>query len=156
MFQNFIPFYGCITPLCKYSTFCLSIHLWWTLEVFRLWAIVNKAAVNTAMYSKIPLWAPLFNYFGYKLRSRSGRPYGISVFSFLRNHQNVSKWLHHLHSYQLYTRVPVASLFVFHPNGYDMVFCVSFDLHFLNDLIILNVSFSCVNWSFVYFIGSNV
>ena len=43
----------------------------------------------TLLYSKIPLWAPLFNYFGYKPRSRIGRPYSSSVFSFLRNHQNV-------------------------------------------------------------------
>ena len=74
--------------LYGYPTFCLSIHqldIWAVCAFQLLWIKL----LWTLLYSKISLWAPLFNYFGYKPRSRIARPYSSSVFSFLRNLQNV-------------------------------------------------------------------
>ena len=77
-------------PVYAYTTFCLSILLLkTTFWLFSLLAIVNSAAISMEM--KRPLWVPAFNSFGYMLRGGIARPYGDSLFNFLRKHHNVSK-----------------------------------------------------------------
>ena len=65
---------------------------------FHILAIVNSAAVNIGLHVSFELW---FIFSGYVPSSRIARPYGSSIFHFLRNlHTVLWNGYVNLHSHQ--------------------------------------------------------
>ena len=91
---------------------------WLNMDYFRIWAIVNKTAVNMGM--QISLWDPDFISFGCILISETAGSYGRSILKFLRNLHTVfytgytNLYCHHCYSRVLFSSYPLQYLsFIF-------------------------------------------
>ena len=81
---------------------------WLNMDYFRIWAIVNKTAVNMGM--QISLWDPHFISFGCILISETAGSYGRSILKFLRNlHTVFYTGYTNLHCHHCYSRVLFSS-----------------------------------------------
>ena len=74
--------------LSGYATVCLSIHL---LGCYQILAVLNKDKINMMC----SLCVYIFNSFGEIQRSAIAEAYDKSMLSFVRNYQNLPRWLYH-------------------------------------------------------------